>query len=224
MHNLEDIAAAAEAVVAARRRGDIETTLHGVNFALTERGACQRFVRLCHEAASVPHPWASCCAHSTQQHLAGEALGVSGPVRGGIVSLSLKSAICHTCGQEVGHTAICLGNGYVAENTSSGSRGNPLAAGTKITPLAALGVSRVVGYYAAVVPFTPSPYANGPIHVKVNDHDGPGVMAGGVAYFPDGLTAVRAWAEDRGGHAYDHLPTERRVYVYVAGNPPVPGW
>ncbi len=221
MPTLEDIAQAAEAVVRARQRGDTEATYHGVRFNLGERGYCQRLVRLCHEAANVPSPWASCCAHSTQQHLEGAGLDVSGAVRGGIVSFSLKSAICSVCGQTVGHTAICLGNGVVVENTSSGQRGNPRAAGTKMTALVDIGLSRVVGYYNALKP--KSPYANGPCRVKVNDVDGPGVIRANVVYFPDGVTSVRAWAERLGGHAYDHLPQENRVYVYVPGNPPVPG-
>lgn len=213
MPTLEGIARCAEEVVAARLRGYTRATLHGEEFELTERGWCQKFVRQIHLAAGVPRPWASCCAHSTQQHLKGAGLRVPGPVRGGIVTFSLKSALCSKCGQTVGHTAICLGNGMVAENTSSGSRGNPEAAGTKRTPLADIGLSRVVGYYSALKPSPVSPYADGPCRVKVNDVDGPGVIHHGEVFFPDG-TGVRAWAEEHGGHAYDHLPQEGRVYVY----------
>jgi len=217
----EGIAVVAERIVDARRSGMTKATLNGVEFRLNERGYCQRFVRQVHEAAHLPTPWASCCAHSTQQHLEGAGLRIPNALRGCIVSFSLSSPKCSTCGQSVGHTAICLGNGMVAENTSA-TRGDPRPPGTKITDLGVIGYSRVLGYYSPIRDFRPSPYADGPCRIKVNEMDGPGYIRGERVFFPEG-TPARDWAVQNGGQAYDHLPESNRVYIYVPGHPSIPG-
>jgi hypothetical protein len=138
----------AEAIVAARLRGDTLATKNGVQFKTNEKGYCSRFVRLCHKSAGLPTSVFGCCAHETYRRLEAAHKRVQGSVRGGIIVFSNSGPKCSTCGTNVWHIAVDLGNGYIAENTSSSTRGNPKAAGTKKTPLASIGTSRIVGRYS----------------------------------------------------------------------------
>lgn len=135
-------------IVAARKRGDALATKNGVEFRTNERGYCSRFVRLCHKAAGLPTSVFGCCAHETYRRLEQHHKRISGPLRGGILVFSNSGPKCSTCGKAVWHIAVDLGNGLVAENTSSGTRGEPRAAGTKITPLSSIGTSRLAGRYS----------------------------------------------------------------------------
>ena len=103
---------------------------------LIEKGYCNRFVRQCFETAlgMTPFSWyfGAAKAKDTLAKLA--PYEVAKPEAGDIVGWS----------GDPGHIAIVLGDVYgdgrflVAENTSSSSRGEPRAAGTKLTRLSSI--------------------------------------------------------------------------------------
>jgi len=147
----KDVADVAERVVAAKRVGKKSLTIGRVIFNLTESGWCDRFVRECHEAAAggAEYTWdyRAATAKETTILLAKAGIAVTDRQRGDVVCFRYEP---------YGHIAIWLGDGMVAENTSSGTRGVPLAKGHKITPLASVGESRIVGWFrplpAAIAP------------------------------------------------------------------------
>lgn len=141
------VAAIAEAAVRARRAGHNSYVVAGITFNLAQGGYCARFVRQCYEAAIGRGEWTwpynAPNALEMERKLRADGRVVSVPQPGDIVGLS-------TAGTAPGHIAIWLGDGMVAENTSSAKRGDPRAAGTKITPLSAIGSGRVTAYYRAL--------------------------------------------------------------------------
>lgn len=201
----------AEEVVAARKAGYARATVNGVVFATIEKGYCSRFVRLCHLAAGLPTAAFGCCAHSTAQHLRGEKRDVNTPARGDIAVFTNSGPRCSVCGQAVWHIAVYLGNGMVAENTSSSTRGDPRAAGTKITPLEQIGISRIWGYFSLQKFAQQAAYHDGPVVVKIADTPFNGELRDGVTYL--GALPVRELTRV-GAAVYDHIPDERTVYVY----------
>lgn len=216
-----DLATTAETVVAARVRGDTETTLNGVTFDLETGGMCSRFVRQCHQAAGLPTDAFGCCAHTSGQHLKGAGKQLSTLVRGAVMVFSNSGPACSSCGQAVWHIGIYLGNGRVAENTSSGKRGEPRPAGTKISALSDIDPdgSRLWGLFS-VTNIKPDAYRDRPITVKVLDVPYTGFLEGGTSYL--GSTADAAPMPvrvlEKGGFVvYDHIPDENTVYVYLRG-------
>jgi hypothetical protein len=146
MPNTDDVVRIAKAAVAARLAGQ-RTYAYGAHiFDLDTGGYCARFVRICHESALAigDQEWSYRAANAVQMEarLRSASTQINRPVPGCIVALNRG-----TGGN--GHIALYVGDGIIAENTSSASRGNPRAAGTKLTPLA-LVESRVTGYYLAV--------------------------------------------------------------------------
>ncbi len=157
----------ARMVVSARKQGRKSTLVGKHTFNLIKGGMCSRFARQATEesmgtgeggmASFGPNthdpkrPFA-CCAAATEVNLrqAGYQVPEGGP--GDVVCFNNPPAggKCSTCGRTVGHIGIYLGGGQVAENTSSGKRGDPRKPGTKISPLDEIGPSRVSGYYRVV--------------------------------------------------------------------------
>jgi len=134
----------AEKAVAARKAGKHVLSVGYVTFDLETPGMCSRFARQCTEGAHGLHDFESrlfgATAIQTEAILKAAGKAVATPVRGDLVCLNRSSG-------KNGHIAVWLGGGLVAENTISGSRGDPRAPGTKITPLSAIGAQRVTGYY-----------------------------------------------------------------------------
>ena len=133
-------------------------TVNGIEFNLTERSYCSRFVREVHEAAKGGPPGCefdyrgghfACCAAKTEHNLKVAGLDAIGdPQPGAIVCFNHPPSgkKCKYCGRRVGHIAIYLGEGLIAENTSSRSRGP----GTHIHHLTKDLRKRVSGYYHAL--------------------------------------------------------------------------
>ncbi len=224
------IARIAEQAVTERIKGKRNVRINGTPFELYERGYCSEFARECHQAAlgAPVHAFGSnykrygnphlfgCCAHRTEQLLREAGMATSRPTPGDIVCFNRipTGYICSSCGRRVGHIGVLLDQGRFAENTSSGSRGTPREAGTKITPVALLH-SRISGYYrllpvAAEVPYG---YADGPVKIVIID--GPvlaGLLQDGTTYAP-----ARELAEAFGGKAYDRIVEQRKVYLEKPG-------
>ena len=118
-------------------------------FALKAGGYCARFVRQVYETACglAPFSWAYAAQTARQMTVSLEAAGHrvndQSLVPGDIIGIHRDSG-------KYGHIAIYVGkvNGVatIAENTSSRNRGNPLTAGTKLTPYADV-ADRVTGVY-----------------------------------------------------------------------------
>ena len=103
---------------------------------LVTGGMCNRFVRQCYEVAlGIPEQtWLYRAGRAVwtldSLRSAGKAVDVDGVgdlQPGDIVGLR---------GGVYGHIAIYVGDGLIAENTSSNTRGTPRQAGTKLTPYA----------------------------------------------------------------------------------------
>jgi len=134
------------AAVRARLNGHRKLTVGGQSFVLDETGYCNRFIRQCFETALglSPFSWRFGAARAC------ETLDKLEPYR-----VPLKSRrpgdILGFAG-DPGHICLYLGREFdaakelVAENTSSGKRGYPQAAGTKVTSYSTLR-ARVTGCY-----------------------------------------------------------------------------
>jgi hypothetical protein len=146
----------AEAIVARRRAGDANATINGVEFNLIEKGMCSRFVRQCHQAAGLPTGLFGCCANTTGDNLKQYGKRVQVPRCGDITVFSNNGYTCSICKQPVYHIAVYLGGAMYAENTSSGSRGDPRKAGTKISTFDEIGRDRVWGHFS-LQPLAPQP-------------------------------------------------------------------
>ena len=131
----------------AHQAGHFTAEIGGTVFNLRQGGYCARFIRQCHEAALglAPFGWAYRAGNALQMedNLKRAGLQVLSPKPGDIVCINKDSG-------QYGHIAIWLGNGKIAENTSSGSRGNPKEPGTKITVLNSSIRARITGYYAVM--------------------------------------------------------------------------
>jgi len=105
---------------------------------LAEGGMCNRFVRQCYEVglgiAQQTWPYRAGRAIWTIDSLEAAGLGI-GP---GLESDLLPGDIVGIHTGKSGHIAIYVGDGTVAENTISATRGKPRKAGTKLTPYADL--------------------------------------------------------------------------------------
>lgn len=117
-------------------------------------GYCSRFVRQSNEEAQgLPEQglsvnnggWASGTARWTEEHLKAKGFAISKDeaLPGDIICFNRNNGV-------YGHIAIWLGNNVVAENTSSGLRGNPREAGTKITDVSDGMWSHFSGFYAVL--------------------------------------------------------------------------
>lgn len=113
---------------------------------LVTGGMCNRFVRQVYEVAlGIPEqtwPYRAGRAIWTIDSLEAAGLGI-GP---GLESDLLLGDIVGIHTGKFGHIAIYVGDGMVAENTSSKTRGNPRKIGTKLTPCEDLW-DRVTGIY-----------------------------------------------------------------------------
>lgn len=160
-----DMARIAREVVAGRKRGLEKVTINGVEFNTLEKGWCSKYVRQVHEATTGrAAPWPGWFAVWTERNLHRGGYRVANPQVGDIVCFN--AAEYARLGRErvwdakdpqnirdwgaQGHIGILVGDGLVAENTSSAKRGDPRAAGTKLTPLDQIGASRISGYYAVL--------------------------------------------------------------------------
>lgn len=118
---------------------------------LVTGGMCNRFVRQCYEVAlGIPEQtWLYRAGRAVwtldSLRSAGKAVDVDGVgdlQPGDIVGLR---------GGVYGHIAIYVGDGLIAENTSSNTRGTPRQAGTKLTPYADI-AGRVTEVYRLAEP------------------------------------------------------------------------
>lgn len=152
---MRPIAGHAIAAAIERTRGEISIAL-GTGVAkqvldLRERGMCAKFVRQVHETACGfrPFSWAYAAPNAQVMCRQLAAANHAIPARrsadllpGDIIGVGNSAPPGHVCLYvgEVGGVAT------VAENTSSGTRGNPRSPGTKLTPYADI-APRVDGVY-----------------------------------------------------------------------------
>ena len=203
-----DVAEVAEAAVFARQAGARTYPVGQTVFDLHERGYCARFIRQCHEAAMGISPWSwefsSPDALTMEENLRLARHEVHDPQRGDIIAFNRNSG-------PHGHIAIYLGDGLVAENTSFGSRGDPRAAGTKITRIGerGLGAWRVTGYYR------PLPGALEPRLVNLDSASHAEVIACNLR-IEEGVARVdlRALLDALGySLSAEHLATQGKLYL-----------
>jgi hypothetical protein len=163
MATKEDVVRIARETVRQRKLGKQDWECNGVVFDLETGGYCARFVRQCHDAALGQGEWAwaykAPTAWDMEIVLKAAGLRTENPQPGDIVCVNGD-------GCRPGHIAIYLGDEQIAENTSSGTRGDPQAPGTKISPLSAV-ASRITGYYACLPPAAPTGYEPGAITIEV---------------------------------------------------------
>jgi hypothetical protein len=205
-----DVVRIARQAVAQRLAGDTSWEHNGVKFDLDAGGYCARFVRQCHDAAlgqgEMVWAYKSPTAWDMEIVLRAAGLRTSNPQPGDI--LCINGAGCRP-----GHIGIYLGNGEYAENTSSSTRGNPRAAGTKISPISAV-ADRVTGYYAALPGAQLDQYSPGPWTISL---PGAGKMDGWMTQGEDGhlVGSVRTIVEAMHGSLVTY--PERRTSVVVMG-------
>lgn len=148
MATRHDVAYVAQRAVLQRKAGDERWTHNGVTFNLDETGMCARFVKRCHAAAMGidPDDWQFSAPNARIMEAKLKAAGteVSEPQPGDIVALNNQTAAN-------GHIAIYLWDevhgSRIAENTISGTRGDPREPGTKISPFSAV-ETKVSGFYS----------------------------------------------------------------------------
>ena len=155
MATVDDVRRIARAVVAARVSGHGSVNIDKQTFDLTETGMCLKFVRQCEEAAAgqAPHEWRFDSRYATWADYGLRAAGLE------TADHESADVVCFNRGKSrsdtPGHIGIYLGMGLVAENTSSGTRGNPRRAGTKITTLEEIGVGRAMFFRTVPVAVVP---------------------------------------------------------------------
>lgn len=130
------IVSVAKAAVAARVAGKSAVTLGAgqaaQTFDLDAGGYCARFVRQCVEVAHglKPFTWPGCAPDAKGMEKNLKKIAQKIPIEqrepGDIVCMNETSG-------KFGHIGLCVDPGTIAENTSSGRRGNPRPAGTKLT-------------------------------------------------------------------------------------------
>ena len=118
---------------------------------LAEGGMCNRFVRQVFEVALGLDPF-------TWPYRAGRAIWTIDSLQAAGLGIKERNAGDLKPGDIVGihtgksgHIAIYVGDGMIAENTSSKTRGNPRKIGTKVTPYSAI-AERVTGIYRLAEP------------------------------------------------------------------------
>lgn len=130
MATAQDVMAVCEQVLARKAAEATSCKVNGVKFTgllypdASNNGWCQRAVRLVHQAATGKSmPGAGCCAGQTCANLI--AMGVpryDGPWDTGKLLpgdwLYFGGGKRHSCGHNVGHAAIWLGNGRMFQHTS----------------------------------------------------------------------------------------------------------
>jgi len=197
------VAEVARRAVAARKAGHSTYAEGSATFLLNKGGMCARFVRQCCEvAAGLPAfgLWfAAPTARQMEENLKTGGKRVTTLQDGDIVALNHQA-------YAAGHIAIFLGDGHVAENTSSGHRGDPIAPGTKITPLSLL-LPEVSGYYR--------PFEGGGPQLVVMAADGSSQVVECHLKIEGDVSRVdlRAVAEVLGFEVTDHLADQGKVYV-----------
>ena len=198
MATVDDVRRVAREVVAARVAGKTSHRIGAVTFDLRDRGYCLRFVREVHEAALGLHEfdWPFAAQYAIQCDYRLRRAGAA------VAERESPEIVCFNRGKPEsatpGHIGIYLGQGLVAENTISASRGTPRAAGTKISTLGEVGSSRAM--FFRTVPPAQAAMPDPTVLVKLINH-----ATGDV------LQTVRMVA---GG---DHVRDQRKLYV--AGGP-----
>lgn len=194
MPTVDDVRRVAREVVAARVAGKRSHRIGAVTFDLRDVGMCLRFVREVHEAAlglqEFDWPYRAQFAIQTDYKLRRAGLEVP--------ESAAPEIVCFNRGKPEsampGHIGIYLGGGLVAENTISAKRGNPRAAGTKISSLDEIGRSRVM--FFRTVPRPGSQDKPKPVQVLIVDHT-TGSVIGHLDMVPGG----------------DHVSDQRKIYV-----------
>lgn len=189
---VQDIRDIARAAAEEAQRGRLHYAVDGVTFDLTEGGMCNRFCRQVHEAAlglaAFAWLWARRYAIWTDYDMREAGLEVRNPEEADIVCFDGTAPRNST----PGHIGIYLGGGEVAENTSSGRRGNPRRPGTKISRIEAIDPSGTRRRFFRTVPLAaaqvPTGYQDGPVTIL-----GP---SGGVVSTHGYLSGGRTGAND----------------------------
>jgi hypothetical protein len=189
---IREVRQVAQTAAEEAERGRLHFAADGVTFDLTEKGFCNRFVRQVHEAAlglaAFAWPWARRYAIWTDFDMRAAELEVPNPEQADIVCFDGTAPRNAT----PGHIGIYLGGGLVAENTSSGRRGKPRRAGTKISRIEEIDPSGTRRRFFRTVPLAvaevPAGYQDGPVTIL-----GP---SGGVVSTHGYLSGGRTGAND----------------------------
>ena len=192
--------------------------LDGFDFDLLTGGRCQEFVRECFESAlgwpARSWAYAAPSAKVALQRMERDGFRVTGPPR--------KGDVIGHCSGTYGHIAIVVDAKTCAENTSSGRRGDPLRAGTKLTPLADMpGITHVIRFCPdaldAPKPATPDPpQVTNAWQFTTRDESGDIVATGRATTWWDHVTRTGVPADTPGLIACS-LP--RALDKYTAGSP-----
>ena len=165
-----DVLAVATQAAEQHQAGDASWTHNEVTFDLATGGYCGRFVRQAHESAlgkgEFVVSWAAASARDMEASLKASGYAVDSPNPGDIIC-------CNDQDFRFGHIVICGPDDTVLENTSSGSRGNPIEPGTKVSPRSAI-ESEISGYYSPFGQLAKQGYYPGDITVRFGTTDVPG--------------------------------------------------
>jgi hypothetical protein len=171
---MASIAEVAKQAVAARAAGNASVTLgtgaSAQQFNLAKGGYCARFVRQCCEVALGIKP-------GTWDFAAPDALGMEAKLKaaGKLVPTADRKpgdvVAINNGSWKYGHIGLVVNKTTIAENTSSGTRGDPRAPGTKLTHWADI-ADRVTGVYrvqTSTVPPEPTGVPTAPKSVILQD-------------------------------------------------------
>lgn len=204
MAKQREVAEVALRVVQARRQGLTTFRAGGHEFDLDDGGYCARFVRQCCEvAAGLPEwgfPFAAPDAREMEKKLLLHEKGVPNLQPGDIIA-------CNNQAYKHGHIVLYVGDGQIAENTSSGSRGDPRKPGTKVSPMAAVAAT-ISGYYRVYEGEAELKFVVYPI-------EGEWVVPDCNPRIENGVLRVdaRAAFEAAGFDVTDHIPDQGKVYA-----------
>ena len=207
MATKNDVAAIAGAVTAAHSRGQKWVTIRGKTFDTKTTNLCARFVRIAYEAAmgieAFNWPYAAPNARTMEEKLKANNKRVQVPGPGDIVAMNNSSKYTNPAG----HIGIFLGNGFIAQNTSSTVWG-PGTVKTELHRVASI----ISGYYSTL-----------PAAAQIEDARYPRIVLepGGVivrcnAELVDGVTRcdLRALAEAVGLEVHgEHLDERNAIYL-----------
>lgn len=190
----------------------------GFDFDLLTGGRCQEFVRECFESAlgwpARSWKYAAPSAKVALQRMERDGFRVAGPPR--------KGDVIGHCSGTYGHIAIVVDAKTCAENTSSARRGEPMRAGTKLTPIADMpGITHIIRFCPdaldAPKPVTPDPpQVTNAWQFQTRDESGDIVATGIATTWWDHVTRTGVPADTPGLIACS-LP--RALCAETAGSP-----
>ena len=215
---VQSVREVARRVVAARVAGQTLLRIGDVLFDLTEVGMCLRFVRQAHEGAlgQAEQTWAYRAQYAIDADYLMRRAGLE------VSDHETADVVCFNRGKAVsavpGHIACYLGDGMVAENTISSKRGEPRAAGTKITPIGDIDPDGTRRMFFRTLPLATAAFLRTDCVPIVRLSDGAILTVGKIEVSAAGDDVLMAPARqllEGLGHTVDakHLGDQGKVYV-----------